>query len=92
MYNNEDSEIDIDIVDVSDNVNDCCLNVDNKVTVESNEVIALLTFVELEGSDEELYILEEDEMKVVIAANTVVIDIGVFVTVGKGEPFTKKLH
>ena len=89
MYNNEVSEIDIDIVDVSDNVNDCCLNVDNKVTVESNEVIA---FVELEGSDEEMYILEEDEMKVVIAANTVVIDIGVFVTVGKGEPFTKKLH
>ena len=82
MYNNEVSEIDIDIVDVSDNVNDCCLNVDNKVTVESNEVIAVLTFVELEGSDEELYILEEDEMKVVIAANTVVIDIGVFVTVG----------
>ena len=92
MYNNEVSEIDIDIVDVSDNVNDCCLNVDNKVTVESNEVIAVLTFVELEGSDEELYILEEDEMKVVIAVKTVVINIGVFVTVGEGEPFKKKLH
>ena len=85
MYNDV-SEVDIDIVDV------CCLNVDNKVTVESNEVIAILTFVELEGSDEELYILEEDEMKVSIAVNTVVTNIGVFVTVGEGEPFYKKMH
>ena len=92
MYNNDVSEVVIDIVDVSNNVNDYCLNVDNKVTVESNEVIAILTFVELEGSDEELCILEEDEMKVSIAVNTVVTNIGVFVTVGEGEPFTKKMH
>ena len=85
MYKNV-IEVDINIVDV------CCLNVDNKVTVDSIEVIAALTFVELEGSDEELCILEEDEMKVSIAVNTVVTNIGVFVTVGEGEPFTKKMY
>ena len=38
---NDVNEVDIDIVDVSNNVDDCCLTVDNKVTIESIEVIAV---------------------------------------------------